>query len=162
VVTRLNHGIDIGGQPIGHPTSFHIGVAVNPTALDLDLEVRRLEYKIEAGAEFAVTQVVFDLGAFDTLMTRIEGLGIPIVVGVWPLENLRQAEFLANEVPGVRVPGDVLRRMRGAENPEQAAAEGVDIARALIQAVSGRVQGIQISAPSGKIDAVLALMAEVR
>jgi homocysteine S-methyltransferase len=162
VVTRLNHGIDIGGQPIGTPTSFHVGVAVNPTALDLDLEIRRLEYKIEAGAEFAVTQVLFDLDAFGTLMKRIEGFRIPIVAGIWPLETLRQAEFLANEVPGLRVPGDVLRRMRSAETPEAASSEGIEIARAIIRAVRGRVQGVQISAPSGRLDAVMSLMEEVR
>jgi homocysteine S-methyltransferase len=162
VVNRLNHGVDIGGQPIGCPTSYHIGVAVNPTALDLDREIRRLEYKIEAGAEFAVTQLVFDLAAFDTFMKRVEGFRIPIIAGIWPLESLRQAEFLANELPGVQVPGGVVRRMRAADTPDAAIAAGIAIARETVQALAGRVQGLQISAPSGRIEAVLALMEQVR
>jgi homocysteine S-methyltransferase len=158
VVARLNRGVDIGGQPIGCPTSYHIGVAVNPTALDLDRELRRLEYKVEAGAEFAVTQLVFDLDAFDTFMKRIAHLHVPVIAGIWPLESLRQAEFLANELPGVKVTSDVIRRMRAADTPEAALAEGIAIARETVQALDGRVQGVQISAPSGRLDAVLALM----
>jgi homocysteine S-methyltransferase len=162
VVNRLNHGVDIGGRAIGCPTSFHIGVAVNPTALDLDREVRRLEYKIEAGAEFAVTQLIFDPAAFESFMKRVDGFHIPIIAGIWPLESLRQAEFLANELPGVQVPASVIRRMRAAEGPEAAVAEGIAIARETVQALGDRVQGLQISAPTGRIEAVLALMEQVR
>jgi homocysteine S-methyltransferase len=162
VVNRLNHGVDIGGQPIGCPTSYHIGVAVNPTALDLDREIRRFEYKIEAGAEFAVTQLVFGLPSFDAFMKRVEAFQIPIIAGIWPLESLRQAEFLANEVPGVQVPGSVIKRMRAAETPEAAITEGIAIARETVQALAARVQGLQICAPSGRIDAILALMEQVR
>ncbi len=158
VVNRLNHGVDIGGQPIGCPTSFHIGVAVNPTALDPDRELRRLEYKIEAGAEFAVTQLVFDLAVFDAFMKRIDGFGIPIIAGIWPLESLRQAEFLANELPGVQVPGSVIRRMRSADTPDAAMAEGIAIANETVQAICGRVQGLQIASPSGRAEAVHALI----
>jgi methionine synthase / methylenetetrahydrofolate reductase(NADPH) len=162
VVNRLNHGVDIGGRAIGCPTSFHIGVAVNPTALDLDREVRRLEYKIEAGAEFAVTQLIFDPAAFESFMKRVDGFHIPIIAGIWPLESLRQAEFLANELPGVQVPAGVIRRMRAAEGPEAAVAEGIAIARETVQALGDRVQGLQISAPTGRIEAVLALMEQGR
>jgi 5,10-methylenetetrahydrofolate reductase len=160
VVNRLNHGVDVGTRAIGSPTSYHIGVAVNPTALDIEREIRRLQYKIEAGAEFAVTQLVFDLEAFDAFFERISDFGIPILAGIWPLESLRQAEFLANELPGVRVPGNVVARMR--EAGDAAAAEGIAIARETVQHLRDEVQGLQISSPSGRIEAVLALMEEVR
>jgi homocysteine S-methyltransferase len=113
VVARLNHGVDIGGQPIGGPTAFHVGVQVNPGAEDLDAEIRRFEYKVEAGAEFAVTRPVFDLGTFERIYRRLEGAGLPVVVGLWPFESVLNAEFMANEVPGISVPDDVLDRMRG-------------------------------------------------
>ncbi|MGE5360823.1 MAG: bifunctional homocysteine S-methyltransferase/methylenetetrahydrofolate reductase [Bacteroidales bacterium] len=158
VVNRLNHGVDIGGQAIGCPTSYHIGVAVNPTALDPDRELRRLEYKVEAGAEFAITQLVFDLSAFDAFLKRAERLGIPIIAGVWLLENLRQAEFLANELPGVRVPEDVLARLRRADTAAAAAAEGVAIARETVAAVRDRVQGVQIAVSSGTVDSLFAVL----
>ncbi len=158
LVHRLNHGVDMGGQAIGCPTSYHIGVVVNPTALDLDREMRRLQYKIEAGAEFVVTQIVFDVAAFDAFLGRVEPFHIPIIAGVWPLESLRQAEFLANELPGVQVPGAIIKRMRAADEAESARAEGIAIAREIIEAVHDRVQGLQICVPGGRIDAALALM----
>ena len=116
VVTRLNHGLDIGGQGIGSPTAFHVGVQVNPGAEDLDAEVRRFEYKVEAGAEYAITRPVFDLRTFERLHKRIEGARLPIIVGLWPFESALNAEYMANEVPGVRVPDAVLDRMRRAPN----------------------------------------------
>jgi len=158
VVSRLNRGIDIGGQPIGQPTAFHVGVAVNPTALDPDEELRRFEYKVEAGAEFAITQVVFDLDAFDRFVRRIEHLRLPLIAGVWPLESASNAEFLANEVPGVSVPAALVARMRDADTPAAASAEGVAIAREIAQGVKDRVQGIQIALPSGRIDTALAVL----
>jgi methionine synthase / methylenetetrahydrofolate reductase (NADH) len=158
VVSRLNRGIDIGGQPIGQPTAFHVGVAVNPTALDPDEELRRFAYKAEAGAEFAVTQVVFDLDAFDRFLKQIEHLRLPLIAGVWPFESAGNAEFMANEVPGVSVPAALIARMRGASTPAAASAEGVAIAREIVQAVKDRVQGIQIALPSGRIDAALAVL----
>ncbi len=162
VVNRLNRGVDIGGQAIGCPTSYHIGVAVNPTALDVDREIRRFEYKIEAGAEFAITQLVFDLDAFDAFLGRVEQFHVPIIAGIWPLESLRQAEFLANELPGVQVPGSIIRRMRSADTAEEAEAEGLAIARETAQAIARRVQGLQITAPSGRMETVLALMDAVQ
>src|SRR5690606_24998254 len=101
MVARLNQGLDIGGQAIGAPTGFHIGVAANPAALDLDREIRRFRYKVEAGAEFAVTQPVFDVEELRRFLDRIAAFRIPILAGITPLESLRHAEFLANEVPGV-------------------------------------------------------------
>ena len=105
VMTRLNHGLDVGGQPIGAPTAFHVGVMVNPGTDDLERELRRFEYKVEAGAEFAVTRPVFDVGDVRALPRReSKAFRIPIIVGLWPFESVRNAEFMANEVPGVTVP----------------------------------------------------------
>jgi homocysteine S-methyltransferase len=157
LVSRLNRGCDVGGQPIGVPTGFHIGVSVNPTAPNLDQEMRRFDYKVEAGAEFVVTRPVFDLRALEQLLKRIEGSGLPVVAGVFPFESARNAEFLANEVPGVRVPDALLDRMRGAD-PPAAAAEGVSIAREIAAALRGVVQGVQVSTQSGDVDAALAVL----
>jgi homocysteine S-methyltransferase len=158
VITRLNHGLDIGGQGIGTPTGFHVGVRVNPGAENLDAEVRRFEYKVEAGAEFAITRPVFDAATFERLYRRIESCGIPLLAGVWPFQSLIDAEFMANEVPGVRVPDQVLERMRRADGTEAAAAQGIAIARDTVTAIRGMVQGVHIAAPDGRIEAALAVL----
>src|SRR5262245_12595462 len=158
VITRLNHGLDVGGQGIGTPTGFHIGVRVNPGAESLDSEVRRFEYKVEAGAEFAITRPVFDAATFERLHKRIESCGIPLLAGVWPFESLIDAEFMANEVPGVRVPDQVLERMRRADGAEAAAAQGIAIARETINTIRTMVQGVHIAAPGGRIDSALAVL----
>jgi len=158
VITRLNHGLDIGGQSIGDPAAFHLGVMVNPGAEDLDAEVRRFEYKVEAGAEFAITRPVFDSATFERLHTRIAAAKIPILVGVWPFENVTDAEFMANEVPGVRVPDQVLERMRGAGTDDEASMRGIAIARDTVVAVRGLVQGVHIAVPAGRADAALAVL----
>jgi homocysteine S-methyltransferase len=157
VVARLNRGLDIGGQPIGAPTAFHIGVAVNPWALDRDLEFRRFRYKIEAGAEFAITQPVFDVRGLVEFLDRAE-TDIPVLAAITPLENLRHTEFLANEVPGVYVPDTVVERMRRAEAAGQGAAEGLAIAAELAAEVRTHVEGIQISTAAGAVDTALGVM----
>ncbi|MSO83293.1 MAG: bifunctional homocysteine S-methyltransferase/methylenetetrahydrofolate reductase [Acidobacteria bacterium] len=162
VVSRLNRGLDIGGQAIGSPTSFHIGVHVNPGAEDLDREIRRFAYKVEAGAEFAVTSPVFDLGTFERFFRRIESARLPIIIGLWPFESVLNAEFMANEVPGVRVPEAVLERMRRAGSPEAAVAEGVAIAREVGCALKGVVQGVHVAAPSGRIEPAVEVLAGFR
>ena len=158
VVARLNHGCDIGGQAIGAPTAFHIGVSLNPTTTDLDQELRRFEYKVEAGAEFVVTRPIFDLRAFELLHKRIQSARLPIIGGVVPLESARHAEFMANEVPGIRVPDELLARMRRAADAESAAREGVAIAREIATELQGSVQGLQIATASGDTDAALAIL----
>jgi 5,10-methylenetetrahydrofolate reductase len=158
VVTRLNRGYDIGGQSIGYPTAFHVGVAANPGALDPDLELRRFEYKVEAGAEFAITQLVFDARELAAFLQRIEGFRIPVLAAIAPLESLRHAEFLANEVPGVRVPDAVVERMRRAESSGRAAAEGLAIAREIAGEIRPLVQGLQISTPAGSFETALGVM----
>ena len=157
VVSRLNHGLDVGGQPIGAPTGFHLGVSVNPSAANLDEELRRFEYKVEAGAEFVVTRPIFDVAGFERCLKRIEGAGLPIIAAVLPFESARNAEFMANEVPEVSVPERLLDRMRRAE-PEAASAEGIAIARGIAAELRGAVQGLQVSTQTGDIEAALALL----
>jgi homocysteine S-methyltransferase len=135
---------------------------VNPGASNLDEEIRRFDYKVEAGAEFVVTRPVFDLAGFDRFLKRIEHARLPIVAGVFPFENARNAEFMANEVPGVRVPDGLLDRMRRADGQAAAAAEGVTIAREIALGLRSRVQGIQVSTASGNIDAALAVLDGLR
>ena len=154
VINRLNHGLDIGGQSIGEPTGFHAGVMVNPSR-DLDQELRRLEFKVEAGAEFAVTRPVFDVGAFERFLKRVEPMRLPIIVGIWPFESALNAEFMANEVPGVTVPEAIVERMRKTTSAESAAAEGVQVAREIATAIMSMAAGVQISTPSGRLDAAL-------
>jgi homocysteine S-methyltransferase len=162
VVTRLNTGVDVGGQPIGPPTAFHAGVMVNPGAESLDSEIRRFEYKVEAGAEFAITKPIFDVAGFERFHKRIESFRIPIILGLRPFESVLNAEFMANEVPGVTVPGAVLDRMRATDGADAAAAEGVAIAREVGRALKGVVQGVHVSTPSGRIDTALDLLDALR
>ncbi len=160
LVYRLNHGLDPGGNPIGEPTQFVIGVAANHTAPDLERELSRLDWKVDAGAEFVVTQPAFDVDQLARFVKRAEHYHLPIIAGVWPLISLRNAEFLANEVPGISVPERVLARMRRAQDkgPEAALAEGIAIAREVKEAVKGLVQGIQLSAPLGRVDVALQIV----
>jgi homocysteine S-methyltransferase len=161
LVSRLNRGLDPGGNPIGQPTRFVIGVGVNPAAPDLDRELKRFAWKVEAGAEWAITQPVFDLEQLDRFLKRVESFRIPIVAGIWPLVSLRNAEFLANEVPGVTVPEAVLERMRRASGggKEAALQEGVCLAREMLAEVRHRLNGAQISAPMGRVPVALDVLA---
>src|SRR5262245_55746034 len=161
MVKRLNDGADIGDQSIGVPTAFHIGVAANPAALDPDEELRRFEHKVKAGAEFAITQLVFDPEELARFLRRVEAFRIPVVAAIAPLESLRHTEFLANELPGVRVPDAVVERMRRAEANGRAAAEGLAIARQIASEIRPLVQGIQISAAGGSIENALGVMEAV-
>jgi methionine synthase I (cobalamin-dependent)/5,10-methylenetetrahydrofolate reductase len=160
IVHNLNRGLDLGGNPIGNGTGFVIGVGANPGLTDLDEEVRRFEYKVEAGAEYVVTQPVFDIRLLENFLRRIEHCRIPVVVGIWPLVSVRNAEFMKNELR-VSVPDSILERMARAQNPEAARAEGVAIAREMLIAARQTVQGAQISAPQGRynlaVDVVEAL-----
>jgi homocysteine S-methyltransferase len=157
LVRNLNHGLDPGGNPIGRPTRYAIGVGVNPAAIDLALERKRFQYKVEAGAEYAITQPVFDVEQLERFLTTLDGVRIPIIAGIWPLVSVRNAEFLANEVPGVVVPREVIDRMRRAneKSKEHAIQEGIAIAREMFDRVRPAVQGVQVSAPFGKVDLAL-------
>jgi methionine synthase I (cobalamin-dependent)/5,10-methylenetetrahydrofolate reductase len=161
LVRNLNCGLDPGGNAIGQPTQFAIGVGVNPAAIDLAHEIRRFEWKVDAGAEFAVTQPVFDPDQLERFLARITHVRIPVVAGIWPLVSVRNAEFLANEVPGVSVPPAVIARMRAANerSKDHAVAEGIAIAREMLDRVRGAVQGAQVSAPFGKVELALEVFA---
>ncbi|HLK34693.1 MAG TPA: bifunctional homocysteine S-methyltransferase/methylenetetrahydrofolate reductase [Terriglobales bacterium] len=154
IVHNLNRGLDIGGNPIGQGTSFVIGVGANPGLPNMDEEIRRFEYKVEAGAEYAVTQPVFDIGLLEAFMRRIEHCRIPVVAGIWPLVSVRNAEFMKNELR-VSVPDSIFQRMGAAASAEAARHEGVAIAREMLLAIRDLVQGAQISAPFGKYSAAV-------
>ena len=149
IVHNLNRGLDLGANPIGAGTGFVIGVGANPGLTDLDEEIRRFEFKVQAGAEYAVTQPVFDIRLLENFLRRIEHCRIPMVAGIWPLVSVRNAEFMKNELR-VSVPDSILERMARAQSPEAARAEGVAIAREMLLAVRHTVQGAQISAPQGR------------
>jgi methionine synthase I (cobalamin-dependent)/5,10-methylenetetrahydrofolate reductase len=149
IVHNLNRGLDLGGNPIGTGTGFVIGVGANPGLTDLDEEIRRFEFKVEAGAEYVVTQPVFDLRLLELFLRRIEHCRIPLIAGIWPLLSARNAEFMKNELR-VSVPGSILERMSRAQTPEAARAEGVAIAREMLIACREMGQGAQISAPMGR------------
>jgi len=163
MVSLMNRGLDLGGNPFGEPTRFTIGVGVNPGHLDLDYELRRLDWKVKAGAEYAITQPVFDVRQLEHFLARIEHMELPVVAGIWPLLSYRNAQFMNNEVPGVSVPDDVMERMRIAsdKSKEHAMHEGVTIARETLARVRGRVAGVQVSAPLGRVDLALSVFADM-
>jgi homocysteine S-methyltransferase len=158
VVRRLNHGLDLAGNPIGEPTGFSIGVGVNPGAINLEEELRRLDWKIEAGAEYVITQPVFDLRILERFVARIQHVKVPLICGIWPLVSYRNAEFMNNEVPGASVPAEILERMRRTTTKEEGFAEGVKIAKETYSQVRGSMAGVQLSAPMGRIDGVLMIL----
>ena len=153
MVNRLNHGLDLGNNPIGKPTAFSIGVGVNPGAINLDEEIRRFEWKVEAGAEYAITQPVYDTKQLRDFLKRIEHVRIPIVAGIFPLVSIRNAEFMHNEVPGVVITTEILQRMRAAsdKSKEEAREEGIKIARESLTEVQNLINGVQVSAPFGNV-----------
>jgi homocysteine S-methyltransferase len=156
IVRRLNHGLDIGANAIGAGTNFTIGVAANPGVPDIQNEIRRFAYKVEAGGEYAITQPVFDLKLLESFLRRIEGFRIPVIAGIWPLTSLRNAEFMKNDLR-VSMPEEIMLRMAQCTTPDSARREGVLIAQEMLEAVRPMVQGVQVSAPFGRY----ALAAEV-
>ncbi|HET9183128.1 MAG TPA: bifunctional homocysteine S-methyltransferase/methylenetetrahydrofolate reductase [Candidatus Angelobacter sp.] len=157
IVHNLNFGLDIGGNPIGTGTKFVIGVGANPGIVNIDEEVRRFEYKVEAGADYAVTQPVFDVKLLEQFLRRIEHHRIPVLAGIWPLTSVRNAEFMKNELR-VSVPDSVLNRMAKAANAEAARAEGIQIAREMLRQVRGLVQGAQVAAPLGRYSSAIEVL----
>ena len=160
IVRRLNHGLDIGGNPIGASAGFTIAVAANPGVPDVDYEVRRFAWKVEAGAEYGITQPVFDLRVLEAFLKRIEEFRIPMVAGIWPLTSLRNAEFMKNDLR-VSVPDEIMLRMQRASTPELARAEGIRIAQEMLAAARTMVQGVQVSAPFGRYSAAAEVLAAV-
>jgi methionine synthase / methylenetetrahydrofolate reductase(NADPH) len=154
IVRNLNHGLDVGGNPIGSGTKFMIGVGANPGIVNIDEEVRRFEYKVEAGADYAVTQPVFDVALLEQFLRRVDHHRIPVLAGIWPLTSVRNAEFMKNELR-VSVPDAILERMSRAPNAEDARAEGILIAREMLHKVRGLVQGAQVAAPLGRYSSAI-------
>ncbi len=151
IVTNLNHGLDIGGNPIGSQTELLLGVGANPGALNMEEELRRFGWKVQAGAEFVVTQPVFDVELLEAWLKATAQYKIPLIAGIWPLTSFRNAEFMVNELR-VPVPDRYMERMRLADSAEKARAEGVAIAREMVERIRPMVQGVQLSAPFGRYD----------
>ncbi|HTX99468.1 MAG TPA: bifunctional homocysteine S-methyltransferase/methylenetetrahydrofolate reductase [Bacteroidota bacterium] len=160
LINRLNHGLDLAGNSIGEPTAFSIAVGVNPGAINMDEELRRLDWKIEAGAEYLITQPVFDLAILESFLRRIEHVKLPLLCGIWPLISYRNAEFMNNEVPGAHVPNEILERMKKTTTKEEGFAEGVAIARETYEHVRREVAGVQLAAPMGRIEGVFSILGE--
>ncbi|MGP8271377.1 MAG: bifunctional homocysteine S-methyltransferase/methylenetetrahydrofolate reductase [Terracidiphilus sp.] len=160
IVRRLNHGLDIGSNAIGASTNFTIGVAANPGVPDIEQELRRFAYKVEAGAEYAITQPVFDLHLLEIFLERIEGFRIPVIAGIWPLTSLRNAEFMKNDLR-VSMPEEIMLRMAQADTPDAAREEGIKIAQEMLEQVRPLVQGVQVSAPFGRYSAAADVIASV-
>ena len=156
LITRLNEGTDFHGRAIDAPTSFFPGVAVNPTADDLGLEAERFAQKVEAGARFAMTQILFDLSALDSFVERIGGSPVPLLVGVWPIHSLELAVRVHNETPGIVVPEHVQERYRRAG--AAAADVGSELVRELVAGVRGRAAGVYVVAPFRRPLGVLDLL----
>ena len=156
ISARMNKGVDLGGSSFGSPTEFCIGVALNPTASYHELEMSRYRYKAEAGADFAITQPIYDIEAYLRFMDQVQDVDIPIIMGVWPLVSLRNAEFLKNEVPGVSVPDWVLKEMEKANgDKEEAVKRGTEIAIKTMNEAKGIVAGFQVSAPFNRVNVAL-------
>jgi homocysteine S-methyltransferase len=160
IVRRLNHGLDIGSNSIGASTNFTIAVAANPGVPDIEHELRRFEYKVEAGAEYAITQPVFDLRLLEEFLKRIEAHRIPVIAGIWPLTSLRNAEFMKNDLR-VSMPDEIMARMAQTDSPDAARKEGIKIAQEMLEAVRPLVQGVQVSAPFGRYSAAAEVMVSV-
>lgn len=158
IVHNLNHGVDIGNNPIGKPTGYYIGVGANPDAIDQEREIDRFFRKAKAGADFAITQPVFDVESLLLFMEKVKETNIPIIAGIWPLVSYRNAEFMKHEVPGVYVPDEILERMKKHTTKEDSAQEGIKIARETLSAIKDHISGAQISAPFGHIQYSLQVM----
>jgi homocysteine S-methyltransferase len=158
IANRLNHGQDLMGNPIGSPTALHLGVGANPGAVNLDEEIRRFEYKVEAGAEFVMTQPVYDASVFENFVKRIDHCRIPILVGILPLHSFRNAEFLTNEVPGMEVPPTIMRRLADAGSAEAAKQVGIEVAQEALAASLPLCQGVYIMPPFGNVSAAIRVL----
>jgi homocysteine S-methyltransferase len=160
IVRRLNHGLDIGANSIGASTNFTIAMAANPGAPDMENELRRFAYKVEAGAEYCITQPVFDLRLLENFLEKIRDHKIPVIAGIWPLTSLRNAEFLKNDLR-VAMPEEIMLRMAQTDTPDAARREGIRIAQEMVEAVRPNVQGVQVSAPFGRYAAAAEVLASV-
>lgn len=163
VVTQLNRGLDPGGNPIGGATRFVIGIVAKPSPVDAEREIERYHWKVEAGAEYAVTQPVFDAQELSRHLERTTRWPLPTVLGVYLAPSLRTLEFLGGEMPGIRVPERVMARMRAAQEKgaEYAEAEALAFAREVLDAVRDKVHGVYVAAPPGRIDLMQRFLTEL-
>ncbi len=161
IANNLNHGLDIGGNPIGSQTSLLIGIGANPGALNMDEELRRFAWKVEAGAEYVVTQPVFDLDLLEAFLQKTESYKLPVLAGIWPLTSYRNAEFMVNELR-VPVPADYMDRMRRADSAEKSRAEGIAIAQEMASRARRIVAGVQLSAPFGRYEMAIQVAEAIR
>ncbi|MBN2456225.1 MAG: bifunctional homocysteine S-methyltransferase/methylenetetrahydrofolate reductase [Sedimentisphaerales bacterium] len=161
VLRNLNKGIDVGGNRFSPPLSLSIGVGVNPVASDLNREIDRFKRKVNAGAEFAITQPVFDVQMLFNFLNAIESFKIPIIAGIWPFTSYKNAEFMANEVPGVVVPAELLKRMSKAKDKKHARAIGIEIAGEMVEKITDHVAGFAVSAPFGNVETALAVLGKL-
>lgn len=157
---EMNRGLDIGGNSIGASTGFVLACAANPGLPDMDAEVRRFAAKVEAGADFAITQPVFDMRLLENFLMRIEQFRIPVIAGIWPLTSLKNAEFMRNDLK-VFVPDEIMARMAAQASPEDARNEGIRIAQEMLREVRPQVQGVQVSAPFARYESAIAVLEEV-
>lgn len=158
IASNLNAGRDLAGNPMRGPTSFHIGVGANPGALSFEEEISRLKQKIEAGAEYILTQPVFNINLLSKLLERIKEFKIPVMCGILPLASYRNAEFLNNEVPGMSIPKDIRDQMRKVITGEEARKVGIKIAQEILMQVKTMVQGAYLMPPLGKYELALEVM----
>ncbi len=157
---RLNCGIDLGGKELPGPTSFVIGAGANPVSTGIEREIERAYAKAEAGADYFITQPVFDADQLLSFLERIRGTKLPVIAGIWPLASYRNALFLNNEVPGVTIPEEIMKRMEQADTKEAARREGILIAREILDTVRSSVAGVQVSPPFGRIESAVDVIRE--
>ncbi|MBN2738688.1 MAG: bifunctional homocysteine S-methyltransferase/methylenetetrahydrofolate reductase [Spirochaetales bacterium] len=158
LVSRLNRGVDFGGNDLGKTTSFVIGVGANPASLSLNYEIERTYKKVEAGAQFIITQPVFDTAVLDRFLEKVKDINVPILAGAWPLASYKNALFLQNEVPEVDIPEPIMERMKATKTKEEAIEEGIAITTEIIAQVQTKIRGVQISPPFGRIETALNLI----
>jgi methionine synthase / methylenetetrahydrofolate reductase(NADPH) len=158
IIADLNRGRDLAGTSIGTPASLLVGVGANPGAVDFDREVERLGAKVAAGAEFLMTQPVYEPRLLERFLHAIERWRIPVLVGILPLASYRNAEFLHHEVPGMQVPAEVRERLRVAPTGEAAAAVGVAVAQEALRATRGMVEGVYVMPPLGRVSSALQVL----
>ncbi len=158
---RLNCGIDLGGKELPEPTSFVIGAGANPVTTGLDREIERAYEKAEAGADYFITQPVFDPEQLLSFLDKIKGTKLPVIAGIWPLASYRNALFLNNEVPGVTIPDEIMKRMEKADSKEAARREGILIAREILDIVRPSIAGVQVSPPFGRIQSAVDVIREI-
>jgi 5,10-methylenetetrahydrofolate reductase len=161
VIKNLNRGIDLGGNRFNPPTTLVIGVGANPVATDIKREIEKFQQKVMAGAEYAITQPVFDADTLFHFLDATQSSKIPIIAGIWPFTSLKNAEFMANEVPGVVVPKRLLEKMSKAKTQQEGKIIGVEIARELIERIHSHVAGFAVSAPFGNVKLALSVLGKI-